>query len=69
MPEVTITAEWTPDQHREEYFRLFFALLEAQKYICLVVCSKLGDNHSLACMYADKALIDADAVLDGWEVT
>jgi hypothetical protein len=67
MSEVTITAEWTPDQHREEYFRLFLALLEAQKHICINECSAIGDNHSIACMYADKALLDADAVLEGWK--
>lgn len=67
MSEVTVIAEWTPDPHRDDYIRLFLALLEAQKHICLNECSAIGDSHTVACMYADKALLEADAVLEKWE--
>ena len=66
MVATTITLAWRPEQRREEYVRLFEALCDAQKRICLNECNIVNHEHCLGCQEADMALMHAATVIEDW---
>lgn len=66
MVDATITLAWRPEQRREEYVRLFEALCDAQKHICLNECNIVKREHCLACQEIDLVLLHAANVIEDW---
>lgn len=67
MTTATTTISWASDSNRrDEYIKLFDRLLAAQKHICLNECNIVSKEHCLACQDINRALEDAEIVIDSW---
>lgn len=58
--------QWMPDERYAMANRMFLALMEAQKHICLNECSANGADHVLACLEMEEVLLEAGNMLTKW---